>query len=146
MSDPDFSEEALQDARDYVVPAGLEDMWRLLMNAFKQIARLVARANGLRDNIDNGSLPLWCYGLAIPPAWLQPLPAPQLREAHAAALRMAETTERELRVQIATTERQSNELREALKRMYKHADNPDANLACQRSAGIASHFKAKLCS
>ena len=141
--EPDATEQALRDARGYLVPGDLVNLWKLLLNAMKNIARAHARIHGIDESLEAGAVPLWCYGLALPPPWLQPFKAPQVREAHEAALAMAQTTKAELRVEMASSQREARELREALQRMYRHADNPDSNLAIQRASGIASHFRAK---
>ena len=140
---PDTREQALLDARGYVVPGEHVNLWRLLLNAMKNIARAHARKHSIEESIEGNTIPLWCYGLALPPAWLQPFKPPQLREAHAAAMNMAVTTRDELVLEIASSNREANELREALQRMYRHSQNPDSHLAIQRAAGIATHFRAK---
>jgi len=140
-SDP--TEQAIRDAREYLVPGELASLWKLMLHAMKNIARTHARIHGLDECLSAGAVPLWCYGLALPPPWLQPFKAPQAREAHDAALAMAQTTQDELRVEMASSQREARELREALQRMYRHANNPDSNLAIQRASGIASHFRAK---
>ena len=141
--EPDATEQALQDAREYVVPGDLVNLWKLLLNAMKNVARAHARIHGLEESLAAGSVPLWCYGLALPPPWLQPFKGPQTREAHETALAMAQTTQDELRVEMASSQREARELREALQRMYRHAENPDSNFAIQRASGIATHFLAK---
>ena len=140
---PDTGEQALLDAREYTVPGEHVNLWRLLLNAMKNTARAHARKHHLEECIEGNTLPLWCYGMSLAPSWLQPFKPAQQREAHASAMRMAETTRDELQVEIASSTRESNELREALQRMYRHSSNPDSNLAIQRAAGIATHFRAK---
>ena len=66
-----------------------------------------------------------------------------LREAQQSARRIAEMIEADLRTQIHNSLQEAQVLKDTLQRMYEGANNPDAPLALQRSAGIASFFRAK---
>ena len=90
-----------QDARDYVVQNQYINIWRLDLMAKKNAAKTSARANAMHDSLTTNMIPLWCYGLTMPPHWISPLSDNQIDVIHNSARRMAEVTENDLRVELA---------------------------------------------